>query len=387
MAIEGPLRELGIHDVFQLLDLSRKTGRLRVSSLLRDNEGTVYFDSGRVVAALIRSNPHPLGTLLMRAGKVAEGDLARARAMQAGDPQPRRLGEILVSIGALTTKELERQVRLQVEAVIFELMSWREGHFSFSEGRLGEIPADALTSISTESLLMEGARRIDEWARIAHKIPHLDMVPLLAPTDESHPSLLDLLPNEWEVLSLIDGRADLRRIATALGTSDFDVARIAYGLLSTGVIELRERPRAAMPEGIDEAAAVPDNGTLTAAREALRERRLADALRLATNAVAEAPKSLEARLVLARVLLAERRDGEADAELRRAQEIDPSSALPLLERGRFAARRGALRDAVDAWQRYLAVHQADVNGAGERIRQAADLATRLDKALEELADV
>ncbi|HEY7568705.1 MAG TPA: DUF4388 domain-containing protein, partial [Gemmatimonadaceae bacterium] len=83
MAIEGPLRELGIHDVFQLLDLSRKTGRLRVTSLLRDNEGAVYFDSGRVVAALIRSNPHPLGTLLMRAGKVAEGDLARARAMQA----------------------------------------------------------------------------------------------------------------------------------------------------------------------------------------------------------------------------------------------------------------------------------------------------------------
>ena len=32
MAIEGPLRELGIHDVFQLLDLSRKTGMLRVTS-------------------------------------------------------------------------------------------------------------------------------------------------------------------------------------------------------------------------------------------------------------------------------------------------------------------------------------------------------------------
>ncbi|MGH7709943.1 MAG: DUF4388 domain-containing protein [Gemmatimonadaceae bacterium] len=384
MAIEGPLRELGIHDVFQLLDLSRKTGRLRVTSLLRDNEGTVYFDSGRVVAALIRSNPHPLGTLLMRAGKVAEGDLARARAMQAGDPQPRRLGEILVSIGALTPKELERQVRLQVEAVIFELMSWREGHFSFSEGNLGEIPADALTSISTESLLMEGARRIDEWARIAHKIPHLDMIPALAPIDESHPSLLDLLPNEWEVLSLIDSRADLRTIATALGTSDFDVARIAYGLLSTGVIELRERarvPNASQPE------APPDEGELDAARQALRERRLPDALRLATRAVAEAPKSLEARLLLARVLLEERRDAEADEELRRAQEIDPSSALPLLERGRFAARRGMLRDAIDAWQRYLATHPGSGNGNGDRVRDAADLAARLDQVLEELADV
>ena len=49
MAIEGPLRELGIHDVFQLLDLSRKTGALRVTSDLRDDEGVVLFDGGRVV--------------------------------------------------------------------------------------------------------------------------------------------------------------------------------------------------------------------------------------------------------------------------------------------------------------------------------------------------
>jgi len=79
MAIEGPLRELGIHDVFQLLDLSRKTGALTVTSVLRDNQGTVYFDRGSVVFAAIRSNPHPLGELLLRSGKITEADLARAR--------------------------------------------------------------------------------------------------------------------------------------------------------------------------------------------------------------------------------------------------------------------------------------------------------------------
>ena len=53
MAIEGPLRELGIHDVFQLLDLSRKTGVLRVSSELRHNAGSVYFHDGAVIFATI----------------------------------------------------------------------------------------------------------------------------------------------------------------------------------------------------------------------------------------------------------------------------------------------------------------------------------------------
>ena len=133
MAIEGPLRELGIHDVFQLLDLSRKTGELRVSSDLRHNEGKVYFDAGKVVFAEIKSNPHPLGTLLVRAGKIDEADLTRAREIQVrGDK--RRLGQILVATGVLTEKELERNVKAQVEEVIFEVMNWREGYFSFVEG-------------------------------------------------------------------------------------------------------------------------------------------------------------------------------------------------------------------------------------------------------------
>src|ERR1041385_3436773 len=104
MAIEGPLRELGIHDVFQLLDLSRKTGALRVTSELRHNEGTIYFDNGVVVSAEIRSNPHPLGALLLRTGKITEADLERARDMQQRQGDKRRLGEILSNphpLGAL----------------------------------------------------------------------------------------------------------------------------------------------------------------------------------------------------------------------------------------------------------------------------------------------
>jgi hypothetical protein len=112
MAIEGPLKELRIHDVFQLLDLSRKTGILRVTSDLRSNEGKVWFEAGAILFAQLRNNPHPLGEMLMRAGKISEADLQRARDMQQqGDKRP--IGEILVKIGAITNKELDRQVRFQ----------------------------------------------------------------------------------------------------------------------------------------------------------------------------------------------------------------------------------------------------------------------------------
>src|SRR5439155_742883 len=94
MPIEGPLRELGIHDVFQLLDLSRKTGVLRVTSELRHNAGTISFEGGAIVFAEIRSNPHPLGALLLRTGKISEADLERARDMPQRQGDRRRLGEL-----------------------------------------------------------------------------------------------------------------------------------------------------------------------------------------------------------------------------------------------------------------------------------------------------
>lgn len=243
MAIEGPLRELGIHDVFQLLDLSRKTGVLTVVSELRDNEGFVQFENGRIVGASIRSNPHRLGDLLVRSGRLTDADMARAQAAQQRGDQ-RRLGEILVALGLVTLKEIERQVRLQIEAVVFELMSWREGTFRFEEGVTYDLPRDATVAFPTESLLMEGARRIDEWSRIADRVPHLGMIPYLTPPDEDHPAMLDLLPAEWQVLAMIDGDADLRGIAQGAAMSEFDVARIIYGLVSTGVIRLRAPNRA-----------------------------------------------------------------------------------------------------------------------------------------------
>ena len=164
VAIEGPLRELGIHDVFQLLDLSRKTGTLAVTSELRGNEGTVRFQNGHVVAAAIRSNPHRLGEQLMRSGRVTAAQIAAASAEQARRGDGVRLGEILLEMGAISRKELERQIRIQIEAVIFELLSWSEGFFRFEEG---PVQGDPMVQIGTEALLMEGARRIDEWSRIA----------------------------------------------------------------------------------------------------------------------------------------------------------------------------------------------------------------------------
>ena len=134
MALEGPLKDLHIQDVFQLLDLGRKSGVLRVTSELRQTAGTVCFERGGVVAAALGSDPQPLGARLVRHGKIT-GRAARPRAARcraAGDG--RRLGDILVALGAISRRELDRQLKAQIEEAIFELLGWSEGYFRFEEG-------------------------------------------------------------------------------------------------------------------------------------------------------------------------------------------------------------------------------------------------------------
>ncbi len=351
MPIEGPLKELQIHDVFQLLDLGRKTGVLRVTSELRQNAGVVYFNVGGVIAAEIRSNPHPLGALLVRTGKVREDDVARAAAIQRTRPG-HRLGDILVEIGALPKKELERQIRIQVEEVIFELMSWSEGYFSFEDGPLPDSLGEATIRIPTESLLMEAARRIDEWSRIEAKVPHLGVIPRFTGSAADDGGQLDLLPFEWEVLAGIDGMTDVRSLAAQLGRSDFDVARTLFGLASAGVIGVAEPT----PSGQEAESPVHDLAVLVAAtEEALLLGEVARARFTAEEAVLAFPEEGAAHLVLGRVLLQEARYDEAVLRLNQALRCEPDAPAALRLLGLAEAGRAQFGAALEAWARWEAL--------------------------------
>jgi tetratricopeptide (TPR) repeat protein len=342
MAIEGPLRELGIHDVFQLLDLSRKTGMLRVSSELREDEGLVCFDGGRVVQATIRSQTLPMEMVLLQAGRISESDLERARARRQNGRAGREVVHLLVDVGAITQKELERQLRLQLESVVFELMSWREGFFSFEERTRDEMPGETLITVSTESLLMEGARRIDEWSRIADIVPNLAVIAELAPIDTGRDgAMLDLLPHEWQVLTMIDGERDLRGIAAGLARDEFEIAKIAYGLATTGVITLRS-PRRTTPE--------PDR------------------------------TSVETRLAAARAHTVAGRHADAVEELRRAVQEDPLTSRAHLDLAFAAAHVGDLVAARAGWEHFLRMAPRD--HAATLVHRALAALSEFERVLE-----
>ena len=383
MPIEGPLKELDIHDVFQLLDLGRKTGELRITSDLRQNAGRVWFERGAVVAAAIQTNPHPLGGVLLRAGKILEADLARARAMQSGGDR-RRLGDVLVEIGAIGRKELERQARAQVEEVVFELTSWSEGYFSFEECAVDGAALEASVRIPTEALLMEAARRIDEWSRIQSRIPHLGVVPQFAPVEQTAAGTLDLVPFEWEVLAGVDGSRDLRSLAGGLGRSEFDVARTVFGLASAGVIVLHDPLTTAVRPSrtLDQAALLAHAETHLVVGDAESARLVAD------EVVAGWPESAAGYELLGRALFAERDYESAVEALQHALRLDPLLGRARRVLGLAQAGLGRFHEAVESWERWgrLTSRTPDEEALVPRIRRLRDAARALADAVREYRD-
>ena len=77
--------------------------------------------------------------------------------------------------GAITRDQLEQYIRIQIEEAVYYLFTWSQGSFYFEAEQRPEEGAMRV-SINPENLLLEGARRIDEWSLIEKKIPSLDLV-------------------------------------------------------------------------------------------------------------------------------------------------------------------------------------------------------------------
>ncbi|HSK19686.1 MAG TPA: DUF4388 domain-containing protein [Longimicrobiales bacterium] len=343
MAIEGALAELSIQDVLQLLELAHKTGVLTVRSERLNDEAIVHLSRGAIVFAVRRRSTRRLGQLLIRAGKLTQRELDRALELQRTDPT-RRLAEILLEMGSVVEEELERQLRFQMEETIYEVMPWDEGYFKFEErGEIGE--QRLLARVRVESLLMEGARRIDEWTRLEAKVPSPEAVPLLAANAEREMTPLELRSDEWEVLAEIDGERDVRQLAADLGRSAFDVAKIVYGLVSTGVLEVTER-LTRIPE-LELKGAVADVETL------LEAGRAEEAQKLAAQLETSFPERADLAVLSGRALVAQNRMRAATESFSRAVGLDPLAMDAHYLLGFAAIRTGELERATKAWETFL----------------------------------
>lgn len=196
MTFQGSLQELHLPDVIQLVSVSGKSGVFVLNR--RGEEGVIYLENGHIVHAVLG--------------------------------------------------------RLLGEEAVYTLATWNEGSFHFQPGE--EAPTRTITKNNT-NLLMEAARRLDEWRVLSKRIPSLDRIPRFK-VPEGKQGQINLNTQEWLILSKIDGGRSIEQIAETVSLSTFDVAKLLYGLVTMGLIVLEEAPPKPEPAPAAEGGADSD---------------------------------------------------------------------------------------------------------------------------------
>jgi len=233
MAIEGALQDVSLADICQLLGMGMKTGCLSMTD--RSNFGYIYFEKGRIIYASVLNRKDRLGELLVRNHAITRKDLSEAVEAQ-GQTKGKRLGEILVERGAISEAELSKFIQMQIEEAVYHLFTWQQGSFHFDTDQMPDEEGIYLVSIPAEALLMEGARRVDEWSQIEKKIPSLDVVFQLDKRPGESEEDVELTKDQKKILPYIDGVRTVTEIMNEAGLVEFDTGKALYGLIQAGFV-------------------------------------------------------------------------------------------------------------------------------------------------------
>jgi hypothetical protein len=291
VALEGTIRDFALPDIFQLIGIQRKTGILTLKQ--EQDTVTIKFLEGQVVEAdtLSESLEDRLGTVLVRTGRITAAQLKEALAIQRKTLQ--RLGHILVKRDYISQDELVDALQIQSSQIIYRLFRWREGSYHFDAVDKLDYDHNHSTPMSSETILMEGARMVDEWPIIERRIPSdqivlrrtaaaeelgldgagsaSDTVPDDGPTEldddldldlgvdfdlepqaeapeaGAQASAITLSPLERQVLTLVDGERTVREIVDLLAVAEFETFRTLSEMLTRSLVEKVET-RAAQGE-------------------------------------------------------------------------------------------------------------------------------------------
>jgi outer membrane protein assembly factor BamB/tetratricopeptide (TPR) repeat protein len=317
MALRGDLASVDLAQVFQMLALNRKVGLLSIQSarlwkvLYFDHRGVtvhhnVHAVLDRVVAAFVRN-----ARLTQEAV-----DEVRDHAVRMGQP----LADSLLAGGYVDPLELEDQYRIELEEELYDLFFCRDAKFEFHENAT-DIPGrdatiDERFFSNCDSVVMEAARRIDEWTYISERVPTTGEI-LVATAD----SVDDQFgPDGGAVFAQLDGRRNVATIVSTTGLSTFVVCKLLSQMLDAGVI-----------------APVAQADLLSLGAECMTDGRVRDAISLYERAIELSVGLPESHRLAAKAYLAVQDYElavyhlECDAELRIASGDHAGAAERLLE--------------------------------------------------------
>ena len=244
MALQGTLKDFSITEIIQLIGQQLKTGVLRIRR--GKNLVEIHFVDGMIVHVYsnYRGEKDLIGEILVKAQLITEEQLERVLRIQK--ETLKYLGEILVELQLLTKDHVLKVISTQIYETIYDLFWWEDGTFNF-DLKLVESYKKIPFALSTEQVLLNMLRMVDEWSEIEKKIhsPHLIFRKVLIPQEKSldplsaQGYLKEKLTSEQELIyNLVDEQRTVQDIIDRSLLGKFNASEILADLMEIGLIEV-----------------------------------------------------------------------------------------------------------------------------------------------------
>ncbi len=237
--------ELASPDWLQRIDATALPSALyrlalgRTSGLLVAVDGKrrkrIFFEKGDPVFVASTDRDELLGRRLIQSRIVTE----KAVELALGSQPPFRLGEALVSFGALGAAQLVRELARQLEDRLGAVYGWRAGEIRFFGGARLDQSHHVRTREPTLEVLTRLVREQYAPGDIATLLRPVTKEALLPASPQAAPTILGLSAAETAVLALADGTATVRDVvthATQGGIPMSDALRAIFIGLCSGMV-------------------------------------------------------------------------------------------------------------------------------------------------------
>ncbi len=225
----GDAAAFPISDLIAFLSQARWTGVLRVQA--SHGERSVVLKDGEIRGATSDDPADRLGEVIVRLGFLGRRQLEEALE----ETHSSKIGRALVEKGVLQPHDLWRCVTQQLSDIFHAIVLCREGAFVLVHQELDEKSATHI-QLSTQSLLMDSIRKIDEMAHFRKRIPHGRMY-----VSKKRASDGKLEDDEDRVLALVNGERTVIELGQGAKLSEFDVTKVVFRLLEGGYASVSER--------------------------------------------------------------------------------------------------------------------------------------------------
>ncbi len=246
MGFKGNVESFSLADVFQNLAMNHQTGTLRITPERNPTaeEKYVYFQDGHVrfLSGSSRAPLLPPEVFLAR-GLLSKSEFDAALLRQTETAET--LVATLNGMGYVNEQQVQDLLVHQIEEEIYDLFGWEAASFEFNEGPPPEglFAAEAAEtgwgiSIQITHLIMEAARRVDEWERLRKVIPSQKEIFVVDLTVRKaiERGEMETDPVERRVAMLIDGARDVEDLVADSKLFKFEVYGALSGFLQSSII-------------------------------------------------------------------------------------------------------------------------------------------------------